>query len=70
MQTTSDVIDALGGNRIVAQIFGVRSSAVSNWRASDRFPARLHYRLAKECEVRGVRLDERLLNPAEPSEAA
>lgn len=66
--TASELIDKLGGNRSVAALFGVRSSAVSNWRAFDRFPARLHYRLAKECEARGIEIDPRLL-ASEPEAA-
>ena len=58
--TIGDVIDALGGNGEVAALFGVGPSAVSNWRALNRFPARLHYRIAKACEARGIGLDERL----------
>ena len=66
--TASDLIDTLGGNRKVAALFGVRSSAVSNWRALGRFPARLHYRISKVCEERGVEVDERLFD--EPQQQA
>lgn len=59
--TVSDVIDALGGNTPVAALFGVGTSAVSNWRAQGEFPQRIHYRLARECERRGVALDPALL---------
>lgn len=65
--TASDVIDALGGNRVVAAIFGVRSSAVSNWRAQNRFPPRLHYRLAKECEAQGIKVDPRIFQDGMPA---
>lgn len=66
--TASEIIDQLGGNRDVAAMFGVKSSAVSNWRALDRFPERLHYRLAKECANRGISLDDRFLAPGEAAD--
>lgn len=62
MMTVDDVIDALGGTLAVAELFGVGRTAVVNWRTFGKFPARLHYRLAKVCAERGVALDERLLD--------
>ncbi len=54
--TASELIDLLGGNKAVADRFGVKSSAVSNWRASNRFPPRLHYQLLRWCKERNIRL--------------
>lgn len=38
LQTTDDVIDALGGNRAVGDLTASNAKAVSNWRGS-KFPA-------------------------------
>lgn len=53
----SEVIDALGGNKAVAEMFGVGVSAVSNWRSWNKFPPRLHLRVLRECEARGLDFD-------------
>jgi hypothetical protein len=37
--TTSEVIEALGGNRPVADLTGSTHKAVSNWRGFPKFPA-------------------------------
>lgn len=60
MKTVSDFIDALGGNGVVADIAGVGSSAVSNWRKFDRLPPRLYLRFAAAARERGVEAPERL----------
>jgi hypothetical protein len=56
--TVSDLIDRLGGNPVVADYCGVSNSAVSNWRAWNRFPDRasLHYRLRQMCKEKRIRL--------------
>lgn len=55
--TPGGIIDAFGGNRAVASLFGVVESAVSNWRGRG-FPAWTHLRLLRECELRGLTFDE------------
>lgn len=62
MNTVSDVIAAFGGTAKTAKIFRVGPSAVSNWKASQRFPARLHWRIAREAERRGVKIDVSLFD--------
>lgn len=57
MKTLPEVIALLGGNKGVAEIFGVRSSAVSNWRAAGRFPERLHLQVDRLCKERGIDYD-------------
>jgi hypothetical protein len=39
LRTATQVIDALGGNRPVADLLGVTPAAVSNWRHFGVFPA-------------------------------
>jgi hypothetical protein len=39
LQSTTAIIDALGGNAAVAKMLTVTSAAISNWRAADRFPS-------------------------------
>lgn len=52
--TADELIDAFGGNLVLAEIAGVRSSAVSNWRRLGRLPPRLYLRLAAAGRERGV----------------
>ena len=59
MKTVSDVIDSLGGTTKAAAILGVGPSAVSNWKATGEFPARLHFVIFRECERRGIKIDLR-----------
>ena len=39
LKTTSEVMDALGGNQAVSQLTGRTAQAVSNWRRFDSFPS-------------------------------
>ena len=59
----ADVVKALGGNKAVAEFFGVRSSAVSNWKRDNAFPPRLHLKILKFAEERGVALEAGDLDP-------
>lgn len=55
--TIAEIVDEVfGGTARMAELFEVTMPAVSNWKAAGRFPARLHYRIAKEAGVRGVKL--------------
>ena len=51
------VIFNLGGRSKVASLFGVTGPAVSNWIARNAFPARLHLRVYRECQARGIPYD-------------
>lgn len=63
----SHIIDKLyGGTARAAEHFGVKPSAVSNWKAADRFPPRLHYRIAKDAEREGFRIPAKIFE-VEPS---
>ena len=48
------------GGPATAKLFGVRPSAVSNWKRSGQLPERLHYRIDQEAARRGIPVDERL----------
>lgn len=54
--TVSEIIARLGGTAEMMRLFGVGASAVSNWRSANRFPDRLHLRVLRLCEERGVPL--------------
>lgn len=56
MKTVSKIIDAFGGTGKTAKRFGVLPSAVSNWRANEQFPARLHYRIAHDAAEEGINI--------------
>ena len=51
--SSSEVIDALGGTMKAAGIFGVRSSAISNWRKRG-FPGHVEARVWHECKRRRI----------------
>jgi hypothetical protein len=51
--TDSEIIDTLGGTKVVAAMFGINASAVSNWRA-EGIPLRRRFRIARELQARGV----------------
>lgn len=51
--TVNDLIERLGGNASVANIAGVGSSAVSNWRRLGCLPPRLYLKIADACAREG-----------------
>jgi len=55
--TVSDFIDDLGGTFAAARIFRVTPPAVSNWKAANAMPARLHLRAIREAASRGIAFD-------------
>ena len=63
-------IDALGGNKAVADLLGIGSSAVSNWRARGAFPPRLFIRLSAAANKCGVSISEKLFREISSIEAA
>jgi len=52
-----DFIAALGGTANAARAFGVGRTAVANWRAWNRLPARLHLRALKLAKTLGIPFD-------------
>lgn len=51
------IIDAFGGTGKTAKRFDVLPSAVSNWRANEQFPARLHYRISLDAAKEGININ-------------
>lgn len=59
--SVKSIVEALGGRPAVASLCGVGYTAVSNWIAWNRFPARHHLPISRACE----RLPEPALCPDE-----
>lgn len=55
--TVTEVVKALGGDQAVAEMFDVGKTAVINWRSWNRFPAKCHLRVLRECAARGIAYD-------------
>ena len=68
--TASELIDALGGNEMVAKIAGVGKTAVSNWRRYGFLPPRLFLIIAAAGRERGVDVPERLFREVPDEERA
>lgn len=71
--TTSDVMDALGGNKIVAELTCSKPTAVSNWRSFATFPANTYLALTEALLAKGKTAPASLWGmkmPAEQESAA
>lgn len=55
--TIDEWVEALGGNRVVAALFGVGQSAVSNWRSWNKLPPSRHLRALRISAERGIAFD-------------
>jgi hypothetical protein len=53
----SNLVDALGGTCQLARLAGVVPSAVSNWKRTGRFPARLYVQMRRKLKARGMTAD-------------
>lgn len=60
LTTTEAVINALGGNRPVAELLGVSGPAVSNWRAFGQFPADTYVAIQDILSKRRLKADPTL----------
>jgi hypothetical protein len=54
LNTTAEVMDALGGNAAVADLTNSTYKAAANWRAFETFPARHFVVMTKALEDRGL----------------
>ena len=68
LTSVSEVVRELGGNGKVAERYGVKSSAVSNWRTWNRFPARLHYKISRDAAELGIEVAPTLFD--DPGQSA
>lgn len=53
LQTTSEIIDELGGNRAVGELTGSKPKAVSMWRTNGRFPWHTQSPITEALKARG-----------------
>ena len=55
--TVSEVIQALGGTKAVAQLFDLREAAVGNWRIANAMPPHSFTKIQAELMARGTTAD-------------
>jgi len=53
LSTTSEVMDALGGNLAVAELTGSKPKAVWNWRGFETFPSNTYVAMTEALRVIG-----------------
>jgi len=70
LTTTSEVMDALGGNLAVAEITGSKPKAVSNWRSAETFPSNTYLALRNALLAKGKTAPARLWAMKSASEEA
>lgn len=61
LTTVDEVIDALGGPRGMASLFGGVPNRFSNHKAAGRFPETMHMRIYVECLKRGLNIAPQLV---------
>ncbi|MDB5607819.1 MAG: hypothetical protein JWP25_4719 [Bradyrhizobium sp.] len=69
-QTVSEVIDALGGTKAVADLTGRGASAISMWKHRQAFPAFTFVILKSALAVKGCSAPDTLWKMAESAETA
>jgi len=70
LTSVASVIEAFGGPTKMGEAFGIRPSAVSNWKAAGRFSERMHYRIKVEAEARGIEIDPAVFDVPAPEPEA
>jgi hypothetical protein len=73
LKTTSEVMDALGGNAAVAELTGSKIKAVWNWRGFETFPSNTYVAMTDALLQKGLSAPATLWGmklPAEPERAA
>jgi len=53
LSTTSEVMDALGGNQAVAELTGSKPKAVWNWRGFETFPSNTYVAMTEALLAKG-----------------
>ena len=70
LETTSQVIDALGGNGPVAELTASKPNAVSNWRGFETFPPNTYVVMTKALAAIGKTAPTKLWRMKVPAEAS
>ena len=60
IQTTTEIIDLLGGNHAVAALTTASAKAVSNWRAAGTFPSNTYLVIKSELLRHGITAPDHL----------
>lgn len=68
LNTTSLVMDALGGNPSVAELTGSNTKAVWNWRGSETFPSNTYVAMIEALRLKGMTAPASLWGMKQPSE--
>lgn len=66
IETTTEIIDALGGNLAVARLTSSTAKAVSNWRGSGKFPSNTFLIIKAELMRSGMSAPDHLWSMREP----
>ena len=66
IETTTEIIDALGGNVAVARLTSSTAKAVSNWRGFGKFPANTFLIIKAELMRLGASAPDHLWSMREP----
>jgi hypothetical protein len=70
LSTASEIIDALGGNRPVADLTLSKPNAVSNWRNFGTFPPKTYFAITEALRAIGKTAPVTLWRMKMPAEAA
>jgi hypothetical protein len=62
LNSVRDVVKALGGSKAAAELCGVSTNAVSNWRSWNRLPAHTFPIVSRELLNRGLTAEISLFN--------
>ena len=70
LETTAEVMEALGGINAVAEITGQKYKAAANWKAFEAFPSRTYLVMTQELARKGLRAPASLWRMVESERAA
>ena len=68
LETTKEVIDALGGTSAVAKITGRTYNAAHNWRSFEKFPANTFVVMSRALRAKGLSAPAELWGMVEVAE--
>ena len=61
LRTVDEVVEAFGGDAVVAEWLNIQRTAVVNWRMRGFIPPGHHLRIYLEAQAMGCRIDPKLL---------